>query len=68
MCAGAMVNARIGRLVYGCRDEKYGAVTSQYQVVSDQKLNHNMEVLLGILEDECSALLKRFFSELRKQS
>jgi tRNA(adenine34) deaminase len=68
MCAGAMVNARIGRLVYGCRDEKYGAVTSQYQVVSDQKLNHNMEVLPGILEDECSALLKRFFSELRKDA
>ena len=68
MCAGAMVNARIGRLVYGCRDEKYGAVTSQYQVGSDRKLNHNMEVLPGILEDECSDLLKRFFLELRKQT
>ena len=65
MCAGAMVNARIGRLVYGCRDEKYGGVTSQYQVGSDHKLNHNMEILPGILEDECSDLLKRFFLELR---
>ena len=68
MCAGAMVNARIERLVYGCRDEKYGAVSSQYQVGSDRKLNHNMEVMNGILEDECSALLKRFFSELRKDA
>ena len=65
MCAGAMVNARIGRLVFGCRDEKYGAVTSQYHVGSDRKLNHNIEVLHGILEDECSDLLKRFFLELR---
>ena len=66
MCAGAMVNARIGRLVYGCRDEKYGAVSSQYQVGSDHKLNHSMEVLPGILEYECSDLLKRFFLELRR--
>jgi len=65
MCAGAMVNARIGRLVYGCRDEKYGAVTSQYQVGSDRKLNHNIEVLSGTLEDECSDILKRFFAGLR---
>ncbi len=65
MCAGAMINARVGRLVYGCRDEKYGAVTSQYQVASDKKLNHNLEVLPGILEDKCSDILKRFFAGLR---
>jgi tRNA(adenine34) deaminase len=65
MCAGAMVNARIGRLVYGCRDRRYGAVTSQYKIVSDPRLNHTMEVQSGILEDECADILKRFFAGLR---
>lgn len=66
MCVGAMVNARIGRLVYGCRDERYGAVTSRYQIGHDRKLNHSIEVHHGILESECADILKRFFSGLRK--
>ncbi len=66
MCAGAMVNARLTRLVYGCRDIRYGAVASQYQIASDARLNHRIDVLSGILEDECSDILKKFF-KVRRQ-
>lgn len=65
MCVGAMVNARLGRLVYGCKDEKGGAVDSLYNLLSDKRLNHQVEVVSGILEDECAAILKRFFKERR---
>ena len=65
MCAGAMVNARLGRLVYGCSDPKGGAVGSLYAILGDPRLNHHVEVVPGILEDECSELLKRFFKSLR---
>lgn len=65
MCAGAMVNARVKRLVYGCRDEKGGAVESLYQLLSDKRLNHQVEVVSGVLEDECAEILKRFFQECR---
>ncbi|MEE8329211.1 MAG: tRNA adenosine(34) deaminase TadA, partial [Thermodesulfovibrionia bacterium] len=50
MCAGAMVNARLGKLVYGCKDNRYGGVTSQYQIVSDPALNHQVEIMSGVLE------------------
>ena len=66
MCMGAIVLARISRLVFGARDPKAGAVYSVYNIGSDKKLNHNVEVVEGVLETECSALLKDFFSELRK--
>ena len=65
MCAGAMVNARLGRLVYGCRDKKGGAVDSLYTLLTDQRLNHQVEVLSGVLEEECAGILKRFFRERR---
>jgi tRNA(adenine34) deaminase len=65
MCAGAMVNARLGRLVYGCGDVKGGAVHSLYQILSDSRLNHQVEVVSGILEEECAALLRRFFKNRR---
>ncbi|MEW6569978.1 MAG: tRNA adenosine(34) deaminase TadA [Nitrospirota bacterium] len=65
MCAGAMVNARLGRLVYGCKDEKAGAVDSLYNILSDKRLNHQVEVVSGVLEDECAELLKRFFQNRR---
>ncbi len=65
MCAGAMVNARLDRLVYGCRDEKGGAVDSLYKLLSDRRLNHQVEVVSGVLEDECTEILKRFFQERR---
>ncbi len=67
MCAGAMVNARLGRLVYGCRDHRFGAVESQYHIVSDPRLNHNIEVISGILANNCADILKRFFVKLRNQ-
>ena len=65
MCAGAMINARLGRLVYGCRDEKGGAVDSLYHVLSDKRLNHQVEVISGVLEEECSEILRQFFKSRR---
>jgi len=65
MCAGAMVNARLGRLVYGCSDVKGGAVANLYRLLSDNRLNHQVEVVSGVLEAACSQLLKSFFSERR---
>ncbi len=67
MCAGAMINARLSRLVYGCDDLKGGATKSLYQLLSDNRLNHQVEVVSGILGDECAQLLKRFFRVLREQ-
>ena len=62
MCAGALVLARIARLVFGAFDDKAGAVSSLFDVVRDPRLNHRVEVRGGILEAECSALLKDFFA------
>ena len=66
MCAGALVNARIKRLVYGCANPKAGAVTTLFQLVSDPRLNHRIEVVAGVLADESAAELKQFFAALRK--
>lgn len=66
MCAGAMINSRLGRLVYGCSDMKGGAVGSLYRLLSDDRLNHRVEVVSGVLEEESAQLLKRFFSGLRE--
>ncbi len=65
MCAGALVNSRITRLVYGCRDEKAGGVDSLYKILNDKRLNHQVEVVSGILEDECAGILRKFFKERR---
>ena len=65
MCAGAIVNARVRRLIYGCDDPKAGAVRTLFQLLDDQRLNHRVEVLPGILAAESSTLLKSFFSRLR---
>jgi tRNA(adenine34) deaminase len=65
MCAGALVLARINRLVYGCRDPKAGALGSVYDVVRDGRLNHTYRITPGILEEECRAVLTRFFEQLR---
>jgi len=65
MCAGAMVNARIRRLVYGCKDEKGGAADSLYNLLSDKRLNHQVEIISGVFEAECAGILKRFFQEKR---
>ena len=65
MCAGAIVNARIARLVYGATDDKAGAVGSLWDVVRDRRLNHRPEVLAGVRADECAALLQEFFQQHR---
>lgn len=66
MCAGACVNARVKRLVYGCANPKAGAVATLYSIVTDPRLNHRMEVTAGIRADECAAVLSEFFAELRR--
>ena len=65
MCMGAMVHARIARLVYGATDPKAGAATSLYRVAEDRRLNHRFPVAGGVLADECGALLREFFAERR---
>jgi tRNA(adenine34) deaminase len=65
MCAGAAVQARVDRIVYGAVDEKGGAVGSLWDVVRDRRLNHRPEVVMGVLGEECSAVLKRFFATRR---
>ena len=66
MCAGAMVNARLGHLVYGVTDPKAGSAGSVYDIVRSPALNHQVVVEGGILKEECSELLKRFFASLRR--
>src|SRR3954452_5808743 len=61
MCAGAMVHARIGRLVFGAADPKAGAAGSLYNIVTDPRLNHSVQVTRGVRDDECSLLLQEFF-------
>jgi tRNA(adenine34) deaminase len=65
MCAGALVNARVRRLVYGCPNPKAGAVVTLFQVPTDPRLNHRLEVTAGVLADECAEVLKAFFRERR---
>ena len=65
MCAGAMVLARIARLVIGTDDPKTGACGSLYNIASDERLNHSIEITRGVLAEECSALLKDFFRSRR---
>ena len=66
MCAGAIVNARVVRLVYGCLNPKAGAVATLYQITTDARLNHRVEVVGGIRADECATVLQAFFAELRR--
>ena len=65
MCAGAIIHARISRLVYGCKDIKAGGVDSLYNILNDKRLNHQVEVVSGVLEEECAVILQRFFRERR---
>ena len=65
MCAGAIVNARVPRLVYGCDDPKAGAVRSLFTLCEDPRLNHRVQVTAGVLADECADLLRDFFRERR---
>jgi tRNA(adenine34) deaminase len=67
MCMGALVQARVQRLVFGAFDPKAGAAKTLFQIGSDKRLNHQIEILGGVLENECSSLLKDFFKDLRKK-
>ena len=68
MCAGALVNSRIDRLVYGSTDSKLGAVESIFNVVNHRLLNHRLSVTAGVLEDDCRQLMKDFFRMRREQN
>lgn len=65
MCAGALVQARVDRLVYGAADPKGGAAGTLYNIVRDERLNHRLSVTAGILENECASLLQDFFRSRR---
>ena len=65
MCAGAMVAARIGRLVFGARDLRFGGVRSKFRIADSELLNHRIEIEEGVLGAECAELLKAFFTERR---
>lgn len=65
MCAGAIVNARIGRLVFGASDPKAGAVQSLFALCSDERLNHRIEPIAGVMAAECGELLRTFFKGKR---
>jgi tRNA(adenine34) deaminase len=67
MCAGALVNARVQRLVFGCLNPKAGSVQTLYQIVTDVRLNHRMDVTGGVLAGECAELLRGFFQKLRAE-
>ncbi len=66
MCAGALVNARIARLVFGAHDERFGAVETHFHLCSSPKLNHQIEITSGVLAHECAKLMQDFFRSRRK--
>jgi len=65
MCAGALIQARVRRLVYGARDERAGAVESRFRICDTDFLNHRIEITAGVLEDECRAVMQDFFRARR---
>ncbi|HJE82972.1 MULTISPECIES: tRNA adenosine(34) deaminase TadA [Megasphaera] len=67
MCAGAIVNSRLDRVVYGCDDPKGGAVRSLFQIVDNPALNHRVEVTAGVRADECAAIMRDFFRSRRQK-
>lgn len=67
MCAGALVQARVKRLVYGARDERYGAVVTMFGICDNSSLNHRMEITEGVLEPECKTIIQDFFQLRRKK-
>jgi tRNA(adenine34) deaminase len=68
MCAGALVNARIRRVVFGAIDERFGAVRTLYEICDDPRLNHRLEITEGVLADECRELMQEFFKAKRQMS
>jgi tRNA(adenine34) deaminase len=67
MCAGALVNARVERLVYGCANPKAGAVHTLYRLTADKRLNHRIQVMGGVRQEECAELLRSFFAQIRAE-
>lgn len=67
MCAGALLNARVERLVFGAHDERFGAVETHFRICDTEILNHRIEVASGILADDCRALLQNFFRSRRTE-
>ncbi|MCS7034891.1 MAG: deaminase, partial [Phycisphaerae bacterium] len=65
--AGAIINARIPRLIYGCDDPKAGAVRTLYRLCEDERLNHRVEVISGVLANDCARLLTAFFQTRRAE-
>jgi tRNA(adenine34) deaminase len=65
MCAGALVNARIKRLVFGAHDERFGGVETLFRLCDNEKLNHRIEIVSGVLADECRTLMQDFFKMRR---
>ena len=65
MCAGALVNARVKRLVFGAHDERFGAVETLFRLCDNDSLNHRIEITSGVLADECRRLMQEFFKERR---
>ena len=68
MCAGAIIQARVGEVVFGASDPKAGGVSSLYRILEDPRLNHAVAVIAGVLGEECSEILSRFFQEKRLTS
>jgi Cytosine/adenosine deaminases len=68
MCAGAIIQARLSRVIFGVRDPKNGAIVSLYKILTDERLNHQVEITEGILQEECGELLSRFFRQKRVTS
>lgn len=65
MCAGALVNARVERLVYGAADERFGAVETHFRLCNSELLNHRLSITSGVLAEECRSLMQDFFRERR---
>ena len=68
MCAGASVLARLDRLVYGAKDPKFGGCVSLYEIPTDPRLNHRIDMVGGILADQAAALMQEFFIQQRRKS
>ena len=67
MCAGAIIHSRIERVFIGAKDEKYGACGTRFDILGNTGFNHTPEIVFGVLEEECTALIKKFFAELREK-
>jgi len=67
MCAGALVNARISRLVFGAHDERFGGVETKFRLCDSDDLNHRMEIVSGVLADQCRGLMQDFFRTRRME-